>query len=275
MPELPEVESVVRNIRPHVWGCRISAMVCSEAGKLPEVGQKQVQNRVIRHVGRRGKYIFFSLNDGFLVSHLRMTGQWLFSTDPPYKDKAFRWAFSIDDLEGKPSGYLWFRDPRKFGTMVWVPSLADYEPLERLGPDGLDLDDPKVIQLILLQAERARRPIKTFLLDQNNIAGLGNIYVSETLYETGVDPTTPTQNLSVEKIKEICEKAREIFLRAIDLGGSSISDYTGGHYHKVLHVYGREGEPCDKCGGPIKRITQSGRSTFFCPNCQGDEDGNY
>lgn len=256
-----------------MWGCEILALVCSSVGKLPNVEQKQVAQQVVHHVSRWGKYIIFKLDKGYLISHLRMTGQWLFSPAPPYSDRAFRWALSMRDHEGRSSGYLWFRDSRRFGTFDWVPSLTEYEPFSRLGIDGLVLDDPKEVFKIVVQARKTRRPIKTFLLDQSIIAGVGSIYCAEILYETGVNPTIKTRDLSDDKIREICFKVYEIFMRAIDLGGSSISDYTGGRYHEVLHVYQRAGEPCDTCGATIKRIIQAGRSTFFCPKCQGAEDG--
>ena len=121
-------------------------------------------------------------------------------------------------------------------------------------------------------AAKTRRPVKNFLLDQTVIAGVGNIYASEALFEARVNPTTPTRDLPAEKIEEICTVLHRIFKQAIYYGGSSISDYSGGQYHEVLKVYGRAGEPCYECNTPIERMTQAGRGTFLCPKCQGVEE---
>jgi len=237
-----------------------------------EVEAEQVQGRTITHVSRVGKYIVFKLDHGYLVSHLRMTGQWHFSPaeEPnPVAKKHFRWAFTIRGHDGKFSGFLWFKDVRRFGTMVWVPCLSDYPAFQTLGPDGLSLDDPKVVFQIVSRAAKTRRPIKNFLLDQDVIAGVGNLYASEALFETRTNPKTSTKKLSQGDISSICAALHRIFKQAIDYGGSSISDYMGGRYQEVLKVYGREGLPCYDCNTTIERVTQAGRGTFLCPKCQG------
>lgn len=275
MPELPEVETVVRTIRPHVWGCDIMRFMVSPTSKPPNVSASQVEGQHIAYVSRYGKYILFKLNEGYLVSHLRMTGQWHFfdrDRNLPTTDKHFRWGFSICDHTGEFSGFLWFKDARKFGTLDWTPTLTEYKPLAKMGVDGLTLDEPKVVLNIAALAGKSRRPIKNFLLDQKIIAGAGNIYASEVLYAAGVSPLTPSREVSPSKIKEVCSKLCSIFHDSIAMGGSSISDYTGGHYHEVLKVYGREGELCFACGTKIVRVVQAGRSTFYCPKCQGVEN---
>lgn len=274
IPELPEVETVVQFIRPLVWGCEIVEFVCASKGRTPNVDVEQLRGQTIHHVDRFGKYISFKLDDGYLISHLRMTGQWLFADkDQPVPDthRHFRWGMAMLDLEGEFSGYLWFRDVRRFGTLDWVPSLVEYEPFSRLGVDGLNLNGAKEAFKVAVKASKTRRTIKSFLLDQSIIAGVGNIYSVEVLFEVGVDPRMRACDLSSSKIKEICLKLHEIFLRSISLGGTSISDYTGGRYHEILKVYDREGEPCVGCGTKIERMAQAGRSTFYCPRCQGVE----
>lgn len=276
MPELPEVENVVRSIRPLVWGCEIIGFMQSTDSKVKtNVTHEQVKGCRINHVGRVGKYIVFNLDRGYIVSHLRMTGQWYFTDKDkpaPNAEKYFRWGFTVRDLSGKFAGHLWFRDPRKFGTLEWTDSLFEYKPFTRLGPDGLQLSDPKVVYKVVAAAKVSRRPIKNMLLDQKVIAGVGNIYASEALFEARVDPFSPAENLEARKVERICAALFNIFTRSIDMGGSSISDYTGGSYHEVLCVYGRENEDCYECNTKIVKGTQAGRSTFFCPKCQGVEE---
>jgi len=272
LPELPEVETNIRLIRPFIWGSHILGFVQSKAGRQPEVSNPQLRGQAVHHVGRWGKYIIFKLGNGYLISHLRMTGQWHFTPvgcPTPYTEPHFRWAMTISDQENSFSGFLWFRDARRFGTLDWTPTLSEYKPFSNLGPDGLTLDDPKVIFGVIAQAAKSRRPIKNFLLDQSVIAGCGNIYCSEILFELGVDPTTRTMDLGAAHIEELCLGLHQLFVRAIEQGGSSVSDYLGGRYHELLKVYKRDGEPCFSCGATIKRMVQAGRSTFYCPKCQG------
>lgn len=437
MPELPECENVVRSIRPLTWGCEIIGFMVSPNSKAPAVDPYQVKGQKINHIGRLGKYIIFKLDDGYLVSHLRMTGQWYFTPKDqpaPNADKHFRWGFTVRDLSGEFSGFLWFKDTRKFGTLEWVSVLSDSRALNSLGPDGLLLNEQKTTYRVATKAERTKRPVKNFLLDQRVIAGCGNIYACldprccvfmadgskkrvnqvqvgeqvlsrnprtglvepkkvvsvsavdrggrdlyrvkpvgsigslkctedhrvftdmgwveakdldphkhrvavpseipnssleqegntapfkqpkflwensfvflpfskekydfsiktvwdlevednhnfisdsvlvhncEVLFESKVSPFTPARELPPEKIETLCLNLYDIFQRAIDLGGSSISDYEGGLYHEVLRVYGRENESCFECDSKIQRVKQAGRSTFFCPKCQGVEE---
>ena len=278
MPELPECESVVRKIRPRVWGCEIIGFMRSNHGKLPDVVQEQVAGQTINHIGRLGKYIVFKLDDGYLISHLRMTGQWEFTDADqpgPNANKHFRWALSIRGHDGEFAGFLWFKDVRRFGTLVWVKELLDYPAFEKLGPDGLALEDKKNVFQVMSRAKRTRRPIKNFILDQKVIAGVGNIYASEALFATRIDPTTPTKQVPPSRIKELCSNLVSIFRQAIELGGSSISDHGGGEYQNILKVYGRDGEPCYECGTTIEKLTQAGRGTFLCPKCQGGEEHEH
>jgi formamidopyrimidine-DNA glycosylase len=277
LPELPECETIVRKIRPHIWGCEIVNFIVAE-GSTPEATPAQIQGQTIRHVSRIGKYIVFKLDHGYLVSHLRMTGQWFTSSKEypaPTANKHFRWAFALKDHDGEFSGYLWFKDVRKFGTLVWTESLYDYTPVSKLGPDGLSLGEPKRLFSILQTAKKTRRPVKNFLLDQKVIAGCGNIYCVEALFASRISPRTSTRELTTEQLVGLCTNLYDIFQNSIDLGGSSVSDHTGGQYQDSHQVYGRQGKPCYVCGTKITKITQAGRSTFFCPSCQGEEENEY
>ena len=253
MPELPEVETVIRSIRGTVVDCKIS--------KFPRFPHLEGQSIV--WIDRRGKYIIFCLDQGYLVSHLRMTGQWFLNDSTP-EDKHYRWGM---DLEGPFNGHLWFRDIRKFGTLDWVEtSLKGYKPLDILGPDGMDLPG-YTAEFVQRRMAKSSKPIKNLLLDQSVIAGPGNIYVCELLWYLGINPEKPAKEC-VDKAFDICNLFHKIFEEAIEEGGCSVSDYLGGKYHEKLKVYGKTGEPCFQCGTSISRIVQSGRSTFYCSYCQ-------
>lgn len=196
-----------------------------------------------------------------------MTGQWL--AEKQVIDKHFRWGFVLEDTGGIRRPII-FRDVRKFGTLDLVSNLEEYEPLNRLGYDGLELNDPAAAQELVARAANSSRPIKNFILDQQNIAGNGNLYASEVLFLEKINPKKPTNGVDMEAL---CLALKSLFEDAIAFRGTSISDYVGGNgnsgeYQKQLRVYGREGLPCYECGIIIQRIVQAGRSTFFCPNCQ-------
>jgi len=274
MPELPECETIVRTIRPAVWGCSVLDLVVAP-GATPEVSLDQIKGQVIRTVERQAKYIVFKLDTGYLVSHMRMTGQWFFAPPNvtiPGDNKYFRWGLSLAGPDGKFCGHLWFQDVRKFGTLVWTEDLHNYKPIAKLGPDGLSLRQPKKVYSVISAAKKSKRPIKNMLLDQKVVGGNGNIYSSECLFAAMVDPRSPARDLDSESIIDICENLYNIFQDAIDLGGTTLSDHQGGMYQHVLQVYGREKEPCFVCSTPIVKITQAGRSTYFCPKCQGGEE---
>lgn len=255
-----------------MWGCQIIGFMASSDSNIPSVPAKELQGQKIKHISRIGKYIIFNLDKGYLVSHLRMTGQWLFTDKDkpvPNSDKHFRWGFTMKGHDGEFSGFLWFKDPRKFGTLQWYDSLTDCESLNKLGPDGLLLSNPKSIYHVISAAQKTKRPVKNFLLDQRVIAGVGNIYSAEALFDTGISPFTPARNIPSDKIETLCLHLHKMFLEAIEVGGTSISDHSGGSYQDHLRVYGRKGHKCYQCNTLIERVKQAGRSTFFCPSCQG------
>lgn len=230
---------------------------------MPElliVGQK------ILSVKRHGKFIVFELEDGNLISHLRMTGQWRFELE--YNQDTYdRWGFELYLSDGQV-GFLIFRDIRKFGTLEWVKNLRDHSGYASLGPDGLSIVNENIQKQIAEKAAKSKRSIKNFLLDQTVLAGVGNIYCCESLWMAKIDPRL-LANECVEYIPEICKILWVVFHQAIAMRGSSISDYEGGSYHEILKVYGRAGKPCVRCGDEIKKMAQAGRSTFYCPTCQG------
>jgi formamidopyrimidine-DNA glycosylase len=273
MPELPEVETIRRDLEPLVTGRRIVGVEV-DAATLPllagagvgiEALESSLVGRTIETVGRRGKYLLFGLDDGqTLVAHLRMTGRMVWrcasAADEPFQR-------AVLHLDG---GYdLRWCDLRKFGTWRIVADPA--EVITKLGPEPIDHD----FSLPGFRAALAGRkaPVKAVLLDQRRVAGLGNIYVDEALFEAGIRPDTPAGELSNPAVKRLFGTVRSVLERGIENRGASFKDYVDGQgepgtQHMYVKVFRRNGKPCYTCGSVIERSVVGGRSTHFCPRCQ-------
>ncbi len=290
MPELPEVEVTRQRIEPLLLGRAIADVATTRPSYFfltpPGRLRRALAGRRVDALLRRGKYLVAALDDtSRLVLHLGMTGQ-LFSsaaTSPRLLRASARailapeaqLRFSPDEhthlrLRFADAGpEVWMRDARKFGKVLWLaPGVSD-ERLDRLGPDALAASGKS-----LFAASRGRRvAIKSFLLDQAVLAGVGNIYADEALHGAGVRPTRAAQRVTRAECERIADALRRVLLRSIETGGSSISDYIGpdgvdGAYQDERQVYGRTGEPCPVCATPIRRIVVGARSSHFCPRCQ-------
>jgi formamidopyrimidine-DNA glycosylase len=273
MPELPEVEHVVRALRPHVVGRRILAADLKLKRISPEVSRakfaRQLKDLKINAVGRRGKYILFELESGaLLTTHLRMTGKFVaLNTDdklPPYAHV----VFYLDDEKR-----LVFCDMRQFGRMRIVASAKKLpKELLALAPEPLSEDFTE--EYFLDTVHRAKRSLKTLLLDQTKILGLGNIYAVEALFLAGIHPLKQSHTLSKPRARKLYQAIRAILHEAIETGSTLKIDLSDGQAfyigstERFWRVYEREGEPCVNCGTKIKRIAHGGRSTYFCPKCQ-------
>jgi formamidopyrimidine-DNA glycosylase len=257
VPELPEVETVVRTVAPHLIGRRI--LSAEFTSRLVTPGNraalsKHLAGRRIETVRRRGKFILVELDKGVLSIHLGMTGRLLISGKPAEHTYAM---FTLDD------GVLLYTDPRQFGKIEWNPRRV-----ERLGPEPLEI----ALEEFRVRLRRKAR-IKPLLLNQSFLAGLGNIYADESLFAAGIHPLASAAKLSGPRATKLHQAIREILTAAIEAGGSSISDYVDAEGRKgwfqVSHrVYGREGEPCVNCATAIRRIVVAQRSSHFCPRCQ-------
>lgn len=261
VPELPEVETIVRSLAPRLAGRRItgvefrSPLVCQRcAPGTPE----RVAGALIEDISRHGKYIVVRCDRGVLTIHLRMTGKLLVDTTPgPYA----RAVFHLSD------GNLVFDDVRQFGTVEWTDALP--ERVERLGPDPTLISLPEFCRR--LHGRRGRT--KPLLLNQEFLRGLGNIYVDEALFRAGVHPRTLVGRLGPARAGRLHAAIQEVLAEAIALRGSSVSDYVDaqgerGGFQMRHRVYGKEGEPCLRCGTPIRRIVVAQRGTHYCPRCQ-------
>jgi len=272
VPELPEVETVRRMMDRHARGRKVRSVVLSGARlreAVPATLPRRVSGRTITAVRRHGKYLLVDLSGGMtLISHLGMSGRWLYYERPPAALPPHLHA-RIGFADGSS---LWFLDPRRFGVLRAVPTrrLKADRALALLGPDPI-ASPPSGAELLAL-ARGARVSVKNFLLDQRRIAGVGNIYASEILYRAGVDPRRAAGRLIEDEWRAVAAETGRVLGEAIEHMGTTLSTYRTlwnepGTYAERLRVYDRAGEPCRACGTPIRRIVQ-GRSTYYCPTCQ-------
>jgi len=265
MPELPEVETVVRRLRDPLIG-RVFTGVHVEWDRMVQTSVAELKTRLpgqrIQGINRRGKYLLFQLSRGDnLILHLKMTGdmQVLPATDPIHRhDRA---TFDLNN-----GHQLRFRDPRKFGRVYLTRNLA--QVLGRLGPEPLD-DAFTEDEFVALFDRRSAR-IKSLLLNQEFIAGIGNIYADEALFLAGIQPGRRANTLLEEEKRRLYQTVRQVLRTAIEHKGSSLADeaYRGGTYQQQFLVYGRGDQPCPACSNPIRRIKLGQRSAHFCPGCQ-------
>jgi formamidopyrimidine-DNA glycosylase len=274
MPELPEVEHVVRALRRSVTGRRVLAAELKLArlagGLSPRVFARRLRGAVIQRIRRRGKYILIELDSGrVLAVHLRMTGKFVALPVEAQLPKHAHAIFYLDD-----NRRLVFCDQRQFGKLLLVDA-ADLEGLDQirsLAPEPLGKQF--TLEYLRETLARSRRGIKQLLLDQTKVLGLGNIYASEALFLARINPLTPALQLGKQRAERLHEAIRTT-LRAAIAGGSTLRidlDEDGSSYigssERFWRVYERDGEPCVTCGMKIRRVVQGGRSTYYCPRCQ-------
>ncbi|WP_397541826.1 bifunctional DNA-formamidopyrimidine glycosylase/DNA-(apurinic or apyrimidinic site) lyase [Roseovarius salis] len=282
MPELPEVETVRRGLVPVLEGARIARVRVNRPDLRwpfpPDMADRLTGRRVLR-LGRRSKYILADLDSGeTLLVHLGMSGRILVSGDPLGMFVHDHPAPEKHDhvlLETEAGARVTFNDPRRFGAMDMVATDAagDHKLLRRLGPEPLGNAFSGEYLIASLRARRT--PVKAALLDQRLVAGLGNIYVCESLFRAGISPKRHAGAISARRVDALARAVRDVLHDAIAAGGSSLRDYRQadgelGYFQHRFDVYDREGAPCPRpgCEGRVRRAVQSGRSSFYCPRCQ-------
>lgn len=273
MPELPEVETVKQTLKRLVQNKTIQnvEVFWPNIIKLPEDVEEfkiNLQEQTILDIHRKGKFLLFELNDYILISHLRMEGKYSVHANGEPVKKHTHVIFIFTDGEE-----LRYNDVRKFGTMHIVNKGAELtqKPLNQLGPDPFDA--AFTFDYFYKKLHKTDRVIKSVLLDQTIVAGLGNIYVDETLFQARVNPLKKANKLTRKEVKAIQEEAKTILQHAIELGGTTIRSYVNssgemGMFQKTLYVYGQENNPCKNCGKPIVKMKIGGRGTHMCMNCQ-------
>jgi formamidopyrimidine-DNA glycosylase len=284
MPELPEVETVRRGLAPALVGRRIVSAKTKRPDlrfPFPPRFAARLKGRRVDALSRRAKYLIAELDDGMVwVTHLGMTGRWsvigakrqpgdFYYSEPPNP------THTHVVLETDKGVRLEFNDPRRFGYMdlIAADALEAHPWFKGLGPEPLG-NQFHVGHLKQAFAGK-KTSVKAALLDQRVVAGLGNIYVVEALHRAGIAPARLAGSISAQRLERLFHAIRVVLEEAIEVGGSSISDYAGadgaqGGFQDRFRVYDREGEPCVKlgCGGTIQRSVQTGRSSFWCPRCQ-------
>lgn len=270
MPELPEVETTLRGLAPHLVGRRIARVVIRHPQlrwPVPQGLADVLQGREIRGVARRAKYLLVDCGNGTLILHLGMSGSLriLPHDTPAGKHDHF-------DLVLENGTLMRLRDPRRFGAVLWHEGDPATHPLlAALGREPLggafDAD-------YLYQATRGRNAaIKLVIMDAHVVVGVGNIYANEALFRAGIRPQLAARKVSRERCRKLVEAIRETLREAIRLGGSTLRDFSNsdgepGYFQQHYFVYGRAGEPCRNCGATVKQVRQGQRSTFYCPHCQ-------
>jgi formamidopyrimidine-DNA glycosylase len=294
MPELPEVETIVRMLAPKAEGKRIEKaelrldriLLSPAPGLFPGLLKGQRLNRIIR----RGKYIILEMDDVSLVVHLGMTGQLTFSPARFEENPAF--VRTVTGLQ-KPVGVhpvdkhthlilnlqggerILFRDPRTFGKLFLVKghAWADHPRLKLLGEEPLTLVAKDFVRRSFAGGRDSIRPVKALLLDQSFLAGVGNIYADEALFRSGINPATRVKDIGEAGMLRLLKAVKEVLRKGILNSGTSFSDYrkpdgTEGSNYERLQVYGRGGLPCRKCGGILRKSVVAQRGTVHCPKCQ-------
>ncbi len=274
MPELPEVETVVRGLRPRLGGRRIERIEILQPlvvrGSLAGFRRALTGARLTR-LSRRGKYILVELRAkgnraeaGYWIVHLGMTGQ-LYACSPEAPRE--KHTHVVAWLSG--GAQLRYRDPRRFGKMLTLRAGELEEYFAALGPEPLRISFARFCGLF---AGR-RAPVKSLLLNQNRLRGLGNIYSSEALFVAGIHPARPSGTLNRAELRRLYNALQYVLREAIAAQGTTVRDYRTadgrpGDYQNFLRVYDRQGEPCPRCGGSIERVVLAGRSAHFCARCQ-------
>jgi formamidopyrimidine-DNA glycosylase len=267
MPELPEVETIRRGLEKRILGKKVKKVEVNTAKMVkqpsPRRFKKQVEGKIFKQAFRRGKYIILVLSSGKkIVVHLRMSGQLTYGK----RDIKSRVSFLLSD-----GRYLNIKDMRHLGEIRLVENWMKVPGIAKMGMEPLEENFTPEVFGEMLTKRRAK--IKPLLMNQEFLAGVGNIYAQEVLFRAGIHPERQAHNLKRDEVKSLFSEIKKVLQEAIDYRGSSLSNYVdvdgrSGSFHFRLRVYGRGGEPCIRCKTPLKFIKLGGRGTCFCPKCQ-------
>lgn len=272
MPELPEVETVKNSLKQRVIGKKIKNVKIYYENIIEYPNRntfcEKLTNQKIIDIERYGKWLMFLTDDYYLLSHLRMEGKYFIKTKKDQRNQHEHVIFELDD--GTELRYM---DVRKFGKMQLIPK----EDIKKIGPIpkmGLEPWDPNLTIKYLQEKYKTKKlPIKTTLLDQKIIVGIGNIYADEILFLSNINPLKPCNTLTTSELENIIKNTKQVLEKAIEKGGSTIRTYTSvdgihGLFQQELYVHCQNGNPCKNCNTIIEKIKVGGRGTYYCPNCQ-------
>jgi formamidopyrimidine-DNA glycosylase len=272
MPELPEVETTKRGITPHIINKTIKKVIIRNHKLRWPVNEKLHElaySKEITSIERRAKYLILNLDSGTeaIILHLGMSGRLSITckTEPPQKHDHIDFIFSNDKL-------LRYHDPRRFGACIWSPQPPlEHKLLKKLGIEPFN--EALTAETLYKSSRNKNKAIKSFIMDSNNIVGVGNIYASESLFYARINPAKPCREITESQYKILAQKIKTVLLRAIQQGGTTLRDFLGsdgslGYFSQELAVYGRNDQPCKNCNTKITQIKMNQRSTFFCASCQ-------
>ena len=270
MPELPEVETTLRGILPHIQNQKINKVTVRHYGlRWPILSdiQTKLKNKKVTSIERRAKYLIFKLDSGNIILHLGMSGRLriLEKKTPAQKHDHI-------DIEFANKKILRFTDPRRFGAFIWTDeNPLEHKLLASLGPEPLD----KIFtgKCLFSRAENKNIAIKNFIMNNQNVVGVGNIYATEALFLAGVHPQTPAKLVSQIKLQKLVLAIKKVLRRAIQKGGTTLKDFLSsdgkpGYFSNELKVYGRSGKPCVNCDSILKSSRIGQRNTVYCASCQ-------
>lgn len=267
MPELPEVETTRRAIAPFVVGQTLQAVSVRQPHlRWPVPDMQPLLGQTVQHLERRAKYLIFAFPSGYLLLHLGMSGMlsWVPSNTPAARHDHIDWQFSATHS-------LRLTDSRRFGAVIWTPTLAEHPRLAHLGPEPLGGE--WTVPYCVSAAQGSRQPIKAWLMSANRVVGIGNIYANEALFKARCHPLTPAGRLSVSQWIALIQASRAVLEAALQKGGTTLKDFRQpdgrrGYFSIDLQVYGRQDQPCVVCATVLQGLRLGGRQTVFCPQCQ-------
>jgi formamidopyrimidine-DNA glycosylase len=270
MPELPEVETTRRGIAPHVEGKRVKAVLVRDSRlrwPIPATLAAELLGQKIESIERRAKYLLLRTKSGTLLAHLGMSGSFRIVTpaEPVRKHDHVDIVLADDKV-------LRFHDPRRFGCLLWVKDDVNEHPLlAGLGPEPLS--NELTAEYLFKRSRKRSAPVKSFIMDQRIVVGVGNIYANEALFEAGISPRKKSGSVSRAQFDALVTEIKAVLTRSIKSGGTTLRDFVGGdgkpgYFIQQLKVYGRGGEACVTCRSKLREFRQGQRATVYCPKCQ-------
>jgi formamidopyrimidine-DNA glycosylase len=269
MPELPEVETTLRGIAPHILGKKLSHLIVRQTSLRWPVPTDLLQlliDKKLLEITRRGKYLLFRFASGHLLIHLGMSGSLriIDANEPPLAHD------HLDFIFGKIA--LRYCDPRRFGCVLWVEgNPAEHKLLKELGPEPLT--DNFTADTLFSRSRKRTQAIKQFIMDSKIVVGVGNIYANEALFMARIKPLRKAGSITYTQCESLVKEIKFVLQRSIDQGGTTLRDFVGGdgkpgYFKQQLLVYGRGGEPCVVCKKPLKEVRMGDRTTVYCTDCQ-------
>jgi formamidopyrimidine-DNA glycosylase len=269
MPELPEVETAKRGLEAHIVGRQVlSAQIYQKQlrWEIPSHLSTTIKGEFIKKISRRAKYILIKFSNGTLVMHLGMSGSVSVVPSGEALKKHHHFELILDNASS-----MRFHDPRRFGSILWQSSNEQLSLFNNLGPEPLSSQFND--NTLYLSSRGKKKNIKAFIMDNNIVVGVGNIYASESLFLAGISPKRVAGKTSKKCYRVLTQCIKQILAEAINNGGTTLNDFSNidgepGYFSQVLSVYGRNDMPCNRCDGTIKRIVQNQRASYYCPRCQ-------